>query len=464
MSIAEIQSEAFQQAAQRSEKVRIVGLIGVFASLFVVVILRFLIATGDQELLGLLPGTLLLLAAATAYEVLMLTVVSRAIRSERYLEPWVWVLNLFVETLFPTLGLVIFTESPYMGPYRALVAPVGLVYFLFTILSTLRLSPYLCRLTGLFSALGYLGVTSYTYWQYGSPDPASSLFPLPFYVTYAALLLLGGFTAGAVASQIRVHVSAALREAETRRKIERIEHDLSLARSIQQGLLPSQPPDIDGFDIAGWNQPADETGGDYFDWQELSDGRTAISLADVSGHGIGPALVTAVCRAYARAAFPSGADLPEEMNRINQLLVEDLPANRFVTFAVCILDAAKSRAHLLSAGHGPLLMYRAAEKTVQNFSAQGIPFGLMPGIGYGPPREIEFAPGDMLVLTTDGFFEWENAEGEQFGTSRLEEAIRASSDLSPNEVIRSIYASVKEFSGGTEQDDDLTAVVLKRKS
>lgn len=462
MSAPKIQSEAFQQAAQRSEKIRIVGLIGVFASLVVVVILRFLIATDDQEL-GLLTGALLLLAVATAYEVLMLAVVNRAIRDERYLGAWVWVLNLFVEALFPTFGLVLSTESPYRGPYQALVSPVGLVYFLFIILSTLRLSPYLCRLTGLFSALGYLGVTIYTYWQYGSPDPNSNLFAVPFYVTYAAVLLLGGFTAGAVADQIRAHVSAALREAETLRRLERIEHDLSLARSIQQGLLPSQPPEIEGFEIAGWNQPADETGGDYFDWQELPDGRTAISLADVTGHGIGPALVTAVCRAYARATFPSGTNLQEDMIRINHLLVEDLPAECFVTFAVCILDAAKSRAQLLSAGHGPLLIYRAAEKTVQNFNAQGIPMGLMPGIRYGPPQEIEFAPGDMLVLTTDGFFEWENAEGEQFGLSRLEEVIRVSSDLSADEIIRSIYTSVKEYSGGTEQEDDLTAVVLKRR-
>ncbi len=243
---------------------------------------------------------------------------------------------------------------------------------------------------------------------------------------------------------------------------ERVQHDLEIARSIQQSLLPGGPPEIEGFEIAGWSQPADETGGDYYDWQQLPDGRVAVSLADVTGHGVGPALVTAVCRSYARASFPSRESLGTLVNRINELLVEDLTTGRFVTFVVACLDPAAARVQLLSAGHGPLFLYTAHDGRVQEFKAHDIPFGIAAEVGYGPPQEIVLAPGDLLVLITDGFFEWANAAGEQFGTARLRETIRTASELPPQEMISRIYDAVREFVGNTAQDDDLTAVVVKR--
>jgi serine phosphatase RsbU (regulator of sigma subunit)/signal transduction histidine kinase len=243
---------------------------------------------------------------------------------------------------------------------------------------------------------------------------------------------------------------------------ERMQHDLAIARSIQQGLLPTRSPEIKGFEIAGWSQPADETGGDYFDWQPLPDGRLAISLADVTGHGIGPALVTAVCRAYARASFPSSDNIGLLLDRMNDLLVEDLPDGRFVTFVVAIVDPKTASAEVLSAGHGPLLVFTRKDRGVRAFKAHGIPFGVMPDVDYGVPDRIELAPGDILVLITDGFFEWANADGELFGIPRLEETIREVSDQSPDRIISELYSRVKEFAGGTKQDDDLTVVVIKR--
>jgi serine phosphatase RsbU (regulator of sigma subunit) len=221
--------------------------------------------------------------------------------------------------------------------------------------------------------------------------------------------------------------------------------------------------EIEGFDIAGWNQPADQTGGDYFDWQELPDGRVAISLADVTGHGIGPALVTAVCRAYSRASIPSMPDLGTAIDRINNMLVEDLPIERFVTFVVALLDPTNSKVQLLSAGHGPILLYTASDDSIQDFIADDIPLGLNLNIGYGPAREITLAGGDMLVLITDGFFEWTNAKSEMFGLSRLQETIRKHKNLPAKEIISKLYKEVIEFTGGTKQQDDLTAVILKRR-
>src|SRR6185437_2640953 len=130
--------------------------------------------------------------------------------------------------------------------------------------------------------------------------------PLTVYIIYAGVIFTGGILAAVVAGRIRTHVAAALREAELKSKLDQVDHDLDIARSIQQDLLPAHSPILENFDVAGWNEPANETGGDYFDWQSLPDGRLAISLADATGHGIGPALVSALCRAYARANLIAG--------------------------------------------------------------------------------------------------------------------------------------------------------------
>jgi serine phosphatase RsbU (regulator of sigma subunit) len=393
----------------------------------------------------------------------MLAVVRRAIRLEREIHRSLWLLMVFVESTLPTIAIFMQTESSYTTPYKSLVAPVILVYFILIILSTLRLAPYLCWLMGVLSAVGYGVAIIYTYQQYPNPEFRSDALPLAFYIVYALLMLLGGIVAGFVAGQIRIHVTAALREADLQRQLEQVNHDLSIARSIQQGLLPQQSPKLADYEVAGWNQPADQTGGDFFDWQELPDGRLAISLADVTGHGIGPALVAAACRAYSRASFLASSDPATVLDRLNQLLVEDLPADKFVTFAVALLDPAGSTLHLLSAGHGPILWFRPATGEIRSIDAQGIPLGLITGFEYGQATETPLAPGDMLVLVTDGFYEWEDQHGEQFGLARLEGAIRESRDYAPDEVIRRLHSTLMSFSGGTEQKDDLTAVVLKRK-
>ena len=459
-SLPEIRSKAFRAAALRSERVRVVGVLVTLAILLLIAAGRALLSNSRLEI-HYLPGLVLLVGAMMVHEGVMLAVVNRRIAAGEDLPAWGGTVNLLAETLFPTLALLWLTESPLLGPYRALVAPAILTYFFFILLSTLRLNPSLSRWTGLLSGAGYLAVTAYTFSRYPAADP---LFPPAVFWTYGLLIVLGGFVGGAVAGEIRKHVIASLQEAETRRQMERIRQDLDTARGIQQDLLPRQPPASPQFDIAGWNQPADATGGDYFDWQELADGRIAVSLADVSGHGIGPALVMAVCRAYARASFPSARDLPEVMTRLNELLVKDLPSERYVTMVVAWLDPANSRFELISAGHGPLLRYQAACDQFESIEPQGIPFGLFPGFQYGSAHCFEMAPGDLLVLTTDGFFEWANAHDEQFGLVRLQDTIRSARHLQSSEIIAQLHAAVIQFAGGTAQQDDLTAVVVKRRT
>jgi len=107
-------------------------------------------------------------------------------------------------------------------------------------------------------------VTFYTAMRFQNSPGA---LPMTVYFLYAGMILTGGLVAAVVASRIRTHVAAALREAELKNKLDQVNHDLDIARSIQQDLLPAQSPTLENFDLAGWNQPADQTGGDYFDWQ-----------------------------------------------------------------------------------------------------------------------------------------------------------------------------------------------------
>jgi sigma-B regulation protein RsbU (phosphoserine phosphatase) len=245
---------------------------------------------------------------------------------------------------------------------------------------------------------------------------------------------------------------------------QRIEHDLDIARRIQQGLLPTAKPDLAEYDIAGWSRAANKTGGDYYDWQRLPDGRILVSLADVSGHGIGPALVAAVCRAYARASVAANEnELDRIVNRLNDLLVEDMPDGRFVTFAGVLLDPARHRAQMLSAGHGPLFRCLYAAGELMESGADGLPLGLMADGDYGPSDEFPLDPGDSILLVTDGLFEWSSAAGEAYGLERLRTSIRKLAASPADEMIRGLYDKAREFVGGIDQADDVSIVVVRRK-
>ena len=450
-----IRSNAFENAALRSESFRILGLLALST-----VLLIYTIARGAAERNArLIAAQSLLVLATIGYEAFMLMTVGKAIKDGRRIPAVLWFLNVLIEPQLPTLALVVLMRNNVMTPFQVLIAPAMLIYFFFVILSTLRLSPALSILTGATSALGYAAVVTYTFANF-NPDPAT--FPVPVYVVYATLIFTSGLLAAFVAGQIRAHVLAALREAELERELDRVNHDLDTARTIQQSLLPTTPPVLADFEIAGWNQPADQTGGDYFDWQELPDGRVAISLADATGHGIGPALIGTSCRAYARASLLNATGRNGVLSNLNQLLSDDLPSNRFVTFAVIFLDPANARVQILSAGHGPILWYRHRTDTVDSLDAHGIPLGMMPGAEYGHATEGHLEKGDSLALVTDGFFEWEDPDGEQFGTDRLERVLREARGLPPEEVITRLRTAVETFCRGTAQNDDLTVVILRR--
>ncbi len=454
-----LKSRAFQRASLISESYRVVALLCVLVAVLVYVILRG-VATHNYLLLFVQSAVLVL---AVVHEAVMWRAIRAALRDDDDLVPELWVFNILIESQLPTVSLFVLLLNGWITPYQVLVAPAIVIYFLFIMLSILRLRPALTLVTGLLSAAGYLLVTFYVELSFAGSTAASERFPFPVYIVYAALIFLAGVVAAFVARQVRGYVRATLREAKLQSELEQINHDLDLARSIQQGLMPAQPPQLDDFEIAGWNQPANQTGGDYFDWQTLPDGQLAISIGDATGHGIGPALVSALCRAYARASFLADQKQEQILERLNTLLASDLADDRFVTFAVIFLNPANSKVKVLSAGHGPILWYRRAANKWENFEAQGIPLGMIDGMSYEDSRLNYLRAGDMIVLVTDGFYEWQNPQSEEFGLTRLKDTIQAARDCSPAEVIARLFAAVKEFSKGTAQNDDLTAVVLKRK-
>jgi serine phosphatase RsbU (regulator of sigma subunit) len=256
--------------------------------------------------------------------------------------------------------------------------------------------------------------------------------------------------------QMREGVQAAI-------KLQKLERDLDIAREIQRGLLPSDSPQTPGFEVAGWNRPADKTGGDYFDWLTLPDGRTLFTLADVTGHGIGPALLVAVYRAYMRAAtVDRRVELAQVVSRINDLLCADIPDERFITAAFGVIRPAEYLVELLSAGQAPLFFYDSASESVQIWDADDLPLGIADQIEFDGVREIHFAPGDILALMTDGFFEATNAEDQQFGIHNIEQFILGHHHLPPDAFIRSLYQQVKTHVAGEPQGDDLTALIVKR--
>jgi serine phosphatase RsbU (regulator of sigma subunit) len=449
-------SEAFRQALLRSEKKRTIAII-LFLSFFGVLIFIRMLSHGS----AMSHWGFIAVAIIIAFECASLYVVNQALQSGGGVPDILFYVCEILESLCPAIGITFGSNSHLLPEYRPLATPWVLAFFSFTLVSVLRLRPGLCWFSGFVSAAAYLGAAYHVGWRF---VPGTNGFTVTqAEVFYFALFILGtGVLSAGVAAEIRTYVEAALHEAETRAQLKQVEHELQIARSIQQSLLPKSRPQIAGFQVAGWSHTADDIGGDFYDWKRLPDGRWVVILADVTGHGIGPAILASVCRAYSRASFNVHDDLETTLRNINQSFAEDLTPERFATLVAAVFDEASDQVELLSAGHGPLLVYFSDTRSLQFLDAQTVPLGILPDLYEARPIRINLKPGDMVLLITDGFFEWENQAGEMFGTDRLAEVIRCYSELEPEGIIAKLYRAVLSFSQGTPQKDDLTAVVIKR--
>lgn len=243
---------------------------------------------------------------------------------------------------------------------------------------------------------------------------------------------------------------------------QKLEHEFMIAKTIQEGLLPTDMPKARNFEIRGWSRPANQAGGDFYDWIELPNGHLMLSIGDVTGHGVGPALLAAASRAYARATLNNDQSLDTMIVRLNNLLHADLKDGRFVTLVACLLNPDARRMKLLAAGHGPLIFYSQRRDTVEAIATtHGFPLGIMNHSEYDIATEVRFEPGDVAVIVSDGFTEWLDTDSKMFGAKRVCDSVLASCREAPDQIIERLQRDVATFSCGSSQADDTTALVIR---
>src|SRR5215211_3189762 len=244
-------------------------------------------------------------------------------------------------------------------------------------------------------------------------------------------------------------------EAATR---QRFEQELEVARLIQQNFLPRELPDLPGWQIAAYYRPAREVGGDFYDVIPLPDGRVGFVVGDVTDKGVPAALVMAATRSVLRASAQRLVEPGAVLERVNEHLCPDMPAKMFVTCLYGVLDPATGHFRFANAGHD--LPYVKTAKGSVELRARGMPLGLMTGMKY-EERETLLAPGDSLLLHSDGIVEAHDPQGQMFGFPRLKEAVARYPG--GGELIDLVLADLHVHTGpDAEQEDDITMVVLQR--
>ena len=244
---------------------------------------------------------------------------------------------------------------------------------------------------------------------------------------------------------------------ERERERQRLEQELSIARDIQQALLPRGFRDFPHLTVTGVNSPCLTVGGDYFDVFPMGDDRTAFLIADVSGKGLGAALLTTMLQG-AFSGMTTGADPARVFGHINRLLCEHAEVGRFATMFFGILDS-NGQFEFINAGHPSPLLLRRGEVTGP-FTEGSFPVGLLPEASYAAVR-VNLQPGDTLILFSDGVTEAMDLEGEMFGVSRLCDVLSGQHDAPLDCVQKAVLESVDNFARGASQADDITLMLVR---
>jgi len=245
---------------------------------------------------------------------------------------------------------------------------------------------------------------------------------------------------------------------------ERLERELELAAEIQRQLLPEGAPEVPGFDLIGWNRPARTVGGDYYDMLPREDGRIALTVADVTGKGIGAALLVSTLHSALRLSLGPAGDGPALAGRLNRHIHDSSASNKFITLLTAELDPASGGLAYVNAGHNPGLILRAGGgREVVELSPGGLPLGLLPGGSYRGGA-AELAPGDLLCLYTDGITECASPADEEFGVGRLVDCLVELREAPLEQLVERIDRRTREFADGLPQLDDQTLILLRRRA
>src|SRR5919199_717097 len=240
---------------------------------------------------------------------------------------------------------------------------------------------------------------------------------------------------------------------------ERIEQELRIARLIQQTLLPKTLPQLPGYEVAAYYQPAREVGGDFYDFLELDDGRLGVVVGDVTDKGVPAALVMATTRTILRASAQRLFSPGEVLKRANDALVTDIPPNMFITCLYAILEPESG--HLVYANAGHDLPYRRHGSVAEELRARGMPLGLMPGMAY-EEKEIVLQKGESVLFYSDGLVEAHDPQREMFGFPRLQGLV-GTHPGGGSSLVAFLLSELTRFTGeGWEQEDDITLVTLER--
>jgi len=285
--------------------------------------------------------------------------------------------------------------------------------------------------------------------------------------THARLIGEGNFDQKVQLSQSTefVQLSDALNEMqEGLRDRIRMRESLALAMEVQQSLLPSEIPTHPGLDLAGHSTYCDETGGDYYDFLDISDTpehELHIAVGDVMGHGIAAAMLMATARGILHSGTRSKTGLADLMTHMNELLVRDTEGERFMTMLLMTVDRDGGRMSWASAGHGPPILFDpVADRFVQLPKGQ-LPLGLVPGVGYEERAYRELAAGQIILAATDALWETRNLDREEFGMERLQATLRLIADRPAQEISDGLRKAVEDWCSPRRPDDDLTLVVVK---
>lgn len=257
------------------------------------------------------------------------------------------------------------------------------------------------------------------------------------------------------------HFVSVLKDVTDLRKQQEQEIQLRLGRQVQQRFYTGAAICIGGFDIGSAAHPAQETGGDYLDVFTMADGRTCVGIGDVSGHGLGAALVMALTRAYVRSFAQVETDLAKILSNVNHMLIADhLEDDRFVTLLLVCLDGPNRSLSYASAGHVPGLLMNGSGNIDCVLESSGPPLGLFDDPEF-VTADMSLTPQQTLILLTDGATEMTASGDVEFGTDGVLEYLRAHRHHSARDLAEGIYRAARTFAGEEPQRDDVTDVIIK---
>lgn len=242
------------------------------------------------------------------------------------------------------------------------------------------------------------------------------------------------------------------------------EHEvqLRLARQVQQKFY-RPAPSIPGYDLAAAAYPAQETGGDYFDFIPLPHNHLGIAVGDVEGHGFGSALVMALTRAYVRCFAALGMDVGQILTQVNRMLINDLGDRCLVTMILASLDIAGRSLTYAGAGHVPGYILGASGEVERILESGGMPLGLFPHARYFRDGSLTIHPLQTVVLLTDGIAESTAPGGGEWGQDGVLNYLRSHRHNTAGELVEGLYQAAREFSAYEFQKDDITAIIAKVK-